>query len=375
MKGTYLPVARPILDGNEHRYVLECLETGWVSANGRFVPLFEEEYARFCDVEYAVAVNSGTAALHLALLALGVGPGDEVLVPTLTYVATANAVVYCGAKPVFVDCDPETWTIDPGCLENLITARTRGIIVVHLFGHPADMDPILETAARHGLFVLEDAAQAHGAEYKHRHVGGLGNAAIFSFFGNKIITTGEGGMVVTRSAAIADKVRLLRGQGMDPSRRYWFPVIGYNYRMTNLQAAVGLAQLERIEQRLTERQQVARWYDQRLEPLQDLVQCPHTQRWARRVHWLYTVLLRETVRIERDEIAALLWEQGIETRPVFWPIHLLPPYAPAVRSLPVSESIARRGLSLPTHSWVTQDDVDRVADALAAACQGRTLKG
>jgi perosamine synthetase len=373
MRNPQLQVSRPIFDGNEAQYLLECIESGWVSGNGRFVPLFEDSYARYCGVGHGVAVSSGTAALHLALLALGVGPGDEVILPTLTYVATANAVVYCGATPVFADCDPQTWTIDPESLEPLITARTRGLIVVHLFGHPANMDPILEIATRRGLFVLEDAAQAHGAEYKRRRVGGLGDAAIFSFFGNKIITTGEGGMVVTRNPEIADRVRLLRGQGMDPCRRYWFPVIGYNYRMTNLQAAVGLAQLERIEQRLTVREQVAHWYDQRLKPLEDFLLRPHTEQWARRVHWLYTILLRETVEIDRDDVAAALWEQGIETRPVFWPIHLLPPYTPAVRSLPVSESIARRGLSLPTHPWVTQDDVDRVANALAAACQGRAV--
>lgn len=368
MKPRFLPVAHPVLDGNERLYVNECLETSWISANGRFVPLFEEAFARFCGVDHAVAVSSGTAALHLALLALGVGPGDEVIVPALTYVASANAVVYCGARPVFADSDPQTWNLDPAALEELITPRTRGIIVVHLYGHPADMDPVLEAAARHGLFVLEDAAQAHGAEYKQRRVGGLGDAAVFSFFGNKIITTGEGGMVVTRNAALAEKVRLLRGQGMDPSRRYWFPVVGYNYRMTNLQAAVGLAQLERIEQRLAERQQVAAWYDRHLAPLEDFLIRPSAQPWARHVYWLYSVVLRETVPLERDEVAAALEERGIETRPVFWPVHLLPPYAPAANRLPVAEEIARRGLSLPTHSLLTEDDVARVAEALAAVC-------
>jgi perosamine synthetase len=368
MKPPFLPVAHPVLDGNERLYVNECLQTSWISANGRFVPLFEEAFARFCGVDHAVAVSSGTAALHLALLALGVGPGDEVIVPALTYVATANAVVYCGARPVFADSDPQTWNLDPAGLEELITPRTRGIIVVHLYGHPADMDPILETAARHGLFVLEDAAQAHGAEYKHRRVGGWGDAAVFSFFGNKIITTGEGGMVVTRDPALAEKVRLLRGQGMDPQRRYWFPVVGYNYRMTNLQAAVGLAQLERIEQRLEERRRLAAWYDRRLEALQSLLVRPCPQPWARHVCWLYSVVLRETVPVERDEVMAALAQRGIETRPVFWPVHLLPPYAPVVRPLPVSENISRRGLSLPTHSLLTEADVERVADALAAVC-------
>ncbi|HEY2011897.1 MAG TPA: DegT/DnrJ/EryC1/StrS family aminotransferase, partial [Bryobacteraceae bacterium] len=225
-----IPVSHPVLSGNEKRYVLECLETGWISSIGRFIRLFEDSFATYCEAGHAVACNNGTTALHLALAGLGTGPGDEVIVPTLTYIATANAVRYCGAQPVFVDSEPVTMAIDPARIEERITPRTKGIMVVHLYGHPADMDPILEIARRHGLYVVEDAAEAHGSLYRGRKVGSLGNAATFSFYGNKIITTGEGGMVTTNDSDLNQRIRILRGQGMDPERRYWFPVVGYNDR-------------------------------------------------------------------------------------------------------------------------------------------------
>ena len=224
-----IAIAAPTLNGNERRYVLECLETTWISSIGRFITEFERAFARFCGVEHAIAVSNGTTALHLALVALGLKPGDEVIVPTLTYIATANAVTYCGAKPVLVDCDPRTLQHGSGqLLRGKITAHTKGIIPVHLYGHPVDMDPIISVAREHGLFVLEDAAEAHGAEYKGRRVGGLGNCAAFSFFGNKIMTTGEGGMVTTNDSNLAAKLRQYRGQGLDQGRRYWHSVVGYN---------------------------------------------------------------------------------------------------------------------------------------------------
>ena len=252
-----IPVSHPVLGGNEKRYVLECLETGWISSIGRFIRLFEDAFGRYCEARHAIACNNGTTALHLALAGLGTGPGDEIIVPTLTYIATANAVRYCGAQPVFADSEPGTMTVDPARIEERITARTKGIVVVHLYGHPADMDPILEVARRRGLFVVEDAAEAHGALYRGRKAGSLGDVATFSFYGNKIITTGEGGMVTTNDAALSERIRILRGQGMDPGRRYWFPVVGYNYRMTNIAAAIGLAQLEQIYRFIEKRLEIA----------------------------------------------------------------------------------------------------------------------
>ena len=241
-----IPVAEPLLDGRETEYVLECLQTNWISSQGKFITQFESAFAEYCGVRHAIAVNNGTAALHLCLLALGVKAGDEVIVPSLTYVATANAVRYCNATPVFVDNDLRTFNIDANEIAAKITPSTKAIIPVHLYGHPADMDPILEIADKHRLFVVEDAAEAVGARYKDSRAGGIGTCAAFSFFGNKIITTGEGGMVTTNDEAIAARLRMLKGQGMDPDRRYWFPIIGYNYRMTNIAAAIGLAQLEQM---------------------------------------------------------------------------------------------------------------------------------
>jgi len=360
-----IPVAAPVLDGREAEYVMECLETTWISSAGRFITAFEQAFAEYCGVRNAVAVNNGTTALHLALVALDLKAGDEVLVPSLTYIASANAVTYCGAVPVFVDNDRRTLNLSVEELERHITPRTRGIMPVHLFGHPADMDPILDLARRHGLFVLEDAAEAAGATYKGRRTGGLGHCATFSFFGNKIITTGEGGMVTTDDDALAQRLRLYRGQGMDPERRYWFPVIGYNYRMTNIAAGIGLAQLERIAHHQAARRAVAAGYQQRLANLQDRLILPLVEPWAEHAHWMYMVMLDGAARDRRDEVMARLDGQGIETRPVFYPLHTMPPYAHlASRPLPNAEDCARRGICLPTHGRLTDDDLDRIAGAL-----------
>lgn len=360
-----IPVACPHFAGNEKKYVDECLETSWVSSIGRFIPQFEGDFARFCDVEHAVSANNGTTALHLALLGMQVGPGDEVLVPTLTFIATANAVHYCGARPVLVDSEPRTWNLDPARLEEKITPRTKGIIVVHLYGHPADMDPILEIARRHNLFVIEDAAEAHGALYKGRKVGGLGDVGSFSFFGNKILTTGEGGMVTMRDEALRDRVRILRGQGMNPARRYWFETVGYNYRMTNIQAAIGLAQLEQAGDHLRRRREVASWYDRRLA---DFLTIPLEEPWAHHVYWIYSILLPEWVKPSRDEVMAALDAAGIETRPVFYPMHIMPPYREENGCYPVAERVAERGISLPTHGLLTEEDVAYIAAALRRIC-------
>jgi len=254
----FIPVANPVLNGNEKKYVLDCLESTWISSSGKYVKRFEEGFANYCCVKHALSCCNGTVALHLALLALGVGPEDEVIVPTLTFVATTNAVSYCGARPVFIDVDQETWNIDPALIEEKITTRTKGIIAVHLYGHPVDMDPIISIAFNHNLFVIEDAAEAHGAKYKGRMIGSISDIATFSFYGNKIITTGEGGMVVTSDDTLANKINQLKESGMDPDKRYWFPTIGYNYRMTNVAAAIGLAQLEKIDEHISG---IVRWLD------------------------------------------------------------------------------------------------------------------
>jgi perosamine synthetase len=363
-----IPVAAPVLDGREREYVMECLETGWISSMGRFIAAFEDRFAAYCGVKHAVAVNNGTTALHLALVALDLQPGDEVLVPSLTYIASANAVKYCNATPVFVDNEPRTFNLDPVDLERRITPRTRGIMPVHLYGHPADMDPILELAERHGLFVLEDAAEAVGARYKGRMVGGIGDCATFSFFGNKIITTGEGGMVTTNDDDLAQRLRLYRNQGADPQRRYWFPVIGFNYRMTNIAAAIGLAQMERIDHHLAARRALAAAYRARLAHLEDKIRLPTCENWAEHVWWMYTIVLRDGVGESRDQVIEALGREGIETRPVFHPLHTLPPYlGEPGTGFANAEACAARGLNLPTHGGLSDGDLDRIVAALGRA--------
>jgi perosamine synthetase len=359
---TFLPVAEPVLSGREREYVLRCLETGWISGSGEFVERFEREFAEFCGTRYAIAVSNGTVALHLALLALGVGPGDEVIVPDLTYIATANAVGYCGATPVFADVEARTWCLDPSDVERRITPATRAVVAVHLFGHPADMDPLRELAARHGLALLEDAAEAHGAEYRGQRAGSLSDVATFSFYGNKVITTGEGGMLTTNRSDLAEHMRLRRGQGMDPKRRYWFPVVGYNYRMTNIQAAIGVAQLERIDWFLERRRQVARQYAALLAGAG--LTLPGEAEWARNVYWLYSVVLPQGV--DRELLMASLAEAGIETRPFFVPMHACPPYRQedGEEQYPVSARLGNAGISLPSSATLTEDDVAYVATTL-----------
>lgn len=366
MSERFIPVAAPVLAGNEKAYVLDCIESSWISSCGKYVERFERAFADFCGVGYAVSCNSGTAALHVALLALGVGPGDEVIVPTLTFVATANAVTYCGARPRFVDIEPDTWTLDPDLIEAKITARTKAIIPVHLYGQVANMDAITEIARRHNLFVVEDAAEAHGAEFGGRRVGSLSDVAAFSFYGNKIIACGEGGMVVTNSEELARYSAQLRGQGMDLKQRYWFPVIGYNYRMPNLTAAVGLAQLERSDWHLDRRREVASWYRDILRDVPG-IGWQVEKNGRGNVDWMFTIILNDEIQESRDDLMAKLYERGVETRPVFYPMHLLPPYREMGiedGDFPVAERIARTGISLPTWAGLRHEDVVFVCDAL-----------
>ncbi len=360
-----ISVAAPRLDGKEREYVLECMDTTWISSVGRFISEFEKAFAEYCGVRNAIACNNGTTALHLALVALDIGPGDEVIVPSLTYIASANAVTYCGATPVLIDNDPGTFNLDPAKLEALITPRTKAIMPVHLYGQICDMDPILEIAKKHNLFVVEDAAEAVGATYKGKTSGSLGTCATFSFFGNKIITTGEGGMITTDDDALAAKMRLLRGQGMDPNRRYWFPIVGYNYRMTNIQAAIGLAQLERVEEHLAARARVVGWYEEKIGRLGNRVTKPFVAPTGRHVFWMYTVRLGEGLSTSRDQVIKDLDALGIESRPVFHPMHVMPPYAHlATGDLTQAELCGADGLNLPTHAGLSEADIDRVIDAL-----------
>ena len=365
-----IPMAAPVLGEEELANVVEAMRSGWISSLGAFIGEFERGFAAFCGAAHAIAVANGTVALHLALAAVGVGPHDEVLLPSLTFVATASAVKYCGARPVFVDSSPETWQLDARAIEAKLTPRTKAIIPVHLYGHPCDMDPILELAARRGLAVVEDAAEAHGAEYRGRRVGAIGSVGCFSFYGNKIITTGEGGMCVTNDGTLAERLRLLRDHGMDPKRPYWHEVVGYNYRMTNLQAAVGVAQVKRLPGFVEKKRQIASWYAEFLAPLAkaDKIQLHPEAPWARSVFWMDSVLLADA-QVPVDVVRSRLADRGVDTRPFFHPIHMLPPYATGER-LPVAEDLAARGLNLPSGVGLERAQVERVALALAEAIEG-----
>jgi perosamine synthetase len=312
----------------------------------------------------AVSCTNGTAALHLALSALGVRPGDEVIVPALTYVATANAVRYCGAKAVFVDSEAESMNMDPAEIERNVSAKTKAIIPVHLYGQCADMGPIADIAAANRIAVVEDASEALGATYRGRLAGSLGTAGTFSFFGNKIVTTGEGGMVTVTDSDLAERIRRLRNQCAESTRPYWHSTIGFNYRMTNLQAALGVAQMERVDELLHARANVADWYDEDLADLDDVLARPHRRPSNRHVYWMYTVIIRDGVACNRDRLIQHLDTDGIDTRPAFSPLHLMPPYYLGTGRFPVAERLGARGISLPTHSRLTRAEVGYVASRL-----------
>jgi perosamine synthetase len=357
-----IPVASADVSGNEEQYVVEAIRSSWISSSGAFVDRFEREFAELCGARHALGCANGTVALHLGLLGLGLRPGDEVIVPSMTYIATANAVRYCGAEPVFVDVDPNTWCLDPAALEQAITPRTRGIIAVHLLGHPADMDAINEVAAIHGLWVVEDAAEAHLATYKGRPVGGLGSLATFSFFGNKIFTCGEGGAVTINDDQLCVRLKTLRGQGMDPRRRYFFPVVGYNYRLTNIACAMLCAQFERREAILSRRREIVSRYNTQFAEVPGVELQPIAP-WATHAPWMYAVVIDpQKFGRTRDEVMAGLAERGIDSRPFFVPIHTLPPYRDArvAGELLHTDALGQNGIMLPTYNQLTDDAIDEV---------------
>ncbi len=354
-----IPVYRPSIGATEKEYVADAVASTWISSKGEYLQRFEEGFSAYVDARHGVATCNGTVSLHLILEAMGVGPGDEVIVPTLTYVASVNAIRYTGATPVFVDSNPEYWNLEPAAIEPKITPRTKAIMVVHLYGHPADMDPILEIANRHGIAVIEDAAEAHGAEYRGRKIGAMGLAGSYSFFGNKIITTGEGGMVVCNDEAFAERCRHLRGQGVSTTRTYWHDVVGYNYRMTNLAAALGVAQLERVDEIIEVKRRIAARYCDALAGLEG-VTLPPEMPWARSVYWMVSILVEPALR---DPLMAFLRENGIETRPFFYPAHTMPMYE-CDEHYPVAERIGASGINLPSFPELTDAEIDEVCDRI-----------
>ena len=362
-----IPVYEPSFGEKELEYVSDCVRSGWVSSIGAYVNRFEQGFADFCGVKHGIAVGNATLALHLALKVLDVGPGDEVIVPTLTFVATASAVMYTGAKPVFVDSEMATWNLDPAQVAAAITPRTKAIIPVHLYGHPADMDPIMESAQKHRLWVIEDAAEAHGAIYKGRKVGSIGHLNCFSFYGNKIITTGEGGMLLTDDEALAKRARFLKDHAMSPDKRYWHPEVGFNYRLTNLQAALGVAQQERIDEIIDKKRQIAARYNALLSEVPGL-RLPPEADWATNVYWMYSVLVEPAYGMSRDALMTALRAQGIDSRPFFYPIHTMPPYQTDAH-FPVAALLSNQGINLPSSATLSDSQVDFIAETLSELAQ------
>lgn len=375
MHNKNIPVAMPDLSGNEGKYLLEAFRSSWISSSGAFINKFETEFATITDSKYAYGVCNGTVALHLALIALNVMPGDEVIVPSLTFIATANAIKYVGATPVFVDVDPLNWCIDPTLLDGARTEKTKGIIAVDLYGHPADYDALNKFAEKHSLWVIEDAAEAHGALYKGKPVGGLADIGTFSFFGNKILTSGEGGAVTTNCTDLAKKMLMIKGQGMDPQRRYFFPIIGHNFRITNLACAILCGQIERCDEIYSKRRSVFTRYKENLQDVKGVIQQPVSS-WAVAAPWLYSILIDEAqYGHSRDELMQYLSKNGVDTRPFFIPIHSLPPYVEEAKArktiLPVTDKLASAGINLPTSNILKKQDIDFICTLIRNFAKAR----
>jgi len=365
-----IPVSEPLLAGAEAKYVEDCIRTGWVSSEGSYLTAFERAWANYCGAEHGVAVSNGTTALQIAVAALHLEPGSEIILPSFTIVSCSLAIIEADCVPVLVDVDPETWALDLDQVEAKITERTRAIMPVHMFGHPVDMPRVMQIARKYGLKVTEDAAEAHGAEVDGRRVGGIADLATFSFYANKIITTGEGGMVLTSDTAIAARLRSLRNLCFRPERRFYHTEIGHNYRMTNVQAAIGLAQLERIDDHLERKRWMAARYNERLGDLPQ-VRLPIEKPGYRTVYWMYALVLSDDVPFDAVELASRLQKAGVQTRPLFLGMHEQPVFH--ARGLhigehyPVTERLARRGLYLPSGLTLTLDQIDAVSGALRKA--------
>ena len=351
----FIPVSKPSIGEEEISYITNELREGWVSI-GECIPRFEEEFSKYSGSKYGVSVCNGTAALHLAIISLGIGEGDEVIVPVSTFIATANAVKMSGAKPVFVDISEDNWTIDYKKIEEKITDRTRAIIPVHLYGIPCDMDEIMEIARRNKLYVIEDCAEAHGAKYKGKMVGSFGEIGCFSFFGNKIITTGEGGMCITNNKELKNKMDLLKTHGMKKEKRYWHEFFAYNYCMSNIQAALGVAQLKKIDSFIKKRKEISEKYKEFLK-VKGISFIP-TNPNKENVYWMNVILTDK-----KDEIVSKLKENNIDSRPFFYPINKMPPYF-SNEKFPVAEKFNKKGINLPSYTDLSYEDINKICEII-----------
>ena len=363
-----IPVNEPLLTGNEKKYLIECIDTGWISSEGPFIRKFEEGMANITQRKHGIAVCNGTVALEAAVAALDLQPGDEVILPAFTIISCAAAIVRRGCVPVLVDSEPMTWNMDVSGLESKITSRTRAIMVVHIYGLPVDMDPVLALAHKHGLKVIEDAAEMHGQSYNGRPCGSFGDISTFSFYPNKHITTGEGGMILTDDDALAERCRSLRNLCFMPKKRFVHEELGYNFRMTNMQAALGVAQLERLDEFVTRKRKMGRLYSELLADVPGLQLPPARAAYAESIYWVYGVVLKDEVPFDAEEAMQQLGELKIGTRPFFWPMHEQPVFAQmglfSGERYPTAEKLARRGFYIPSGLALTDDQMKRVVEGV-----------
>ena len=355
-----IPIYEPSLTGNEKKYVNDCLDSTWISSKGKYLALFENGFKEYLDIKYATTVANGTVAIHLALVALGVGPGDEVIVPTLTYIASVNAIQYTGATPIFVDSLDGTWQMSPEDVKKKITPNTKAIMAVHLYGHACDMDALQKICKQNDIFLIEDCAEAIGTTFNGKKVGTFGDISAFSFFGNKTITTGEGGMVVTNDETLFDRAVHFKGQGLAQHRQYWHDVVGYNYRMTNICAAIGLAQIERADDIIVKKKSIAKKYNELLQGLPVTFQPDRED--STNAFWMYTILV-DTVKT-RDTLMEYLSSKLIETRPTFYPVHTMPMFSNQYKKFNVAEDISIRGINLPSYPEISDEDLKYVCDSI-----------
>jgi len=355
-----IPLYIPSLDGNEKKYVSECLDSTWISSKGKFIKEFENSFSSYLGVKYAATVCNGTVALHLALETLGIGKGDEVIVPTFTYIASVSSILYTGATPVFVDSLPDTWQMDPEDVRKKITEKTKAIMAVHLYGHPCNMEELTNIAKSNKLFLIEDCAEAFGSKFKLKYAGTFGDISTFSFYGNKTVTTGEGGMLITDDFYLYERAYHLKMHGVSPDREYWHTIIGYNYRMTNICSAIGLAQLEKADEKIEKKRKLAKLYNELLKELPVFPHLEHPDVFH--TYWMYSILVDSVST--RKELREYLASSGIETRPTFYPVHTMPMFAHQYHKFPVAEDIAIRGINLPSWSHIPEDSVRYVCEQI-----------
>jgi perosamine synthetase len=366
-----IPVSEPLPDGKELEYVMDCINTGWISSVGSYITRFENDFATYCGRKYGVAVSNGTTALQVACRCMNMQDKNEVIMPTFTIISCAQAIIYEGGKPVLVDSDPETWTMDVDQVDEKITDKTRAIMPVHIYGHPVNMKPIMDLAEDHDLIIIEDAAEAHCAEYKMngnwKKCGSFGDMSCFSFYGNKIVTTGEGGMILTDDKKLAEYMMGLRNLCFLPERRFYHENLGFNFRMTNLQAAMGVAQMERIDLLASTKRSIGKYYTEQMQNIKG-IQLPVEKSWATNVYWMYGIVLSQDTGLTAEAAAILLREKGVDTRPFFLGMHEQPVFADMnlfeCEKYPVAENLARQGLYLPSGFTLTKDKMDMVVDAV-----------